>query len=144
MRLDFNAARFFYDPLVHYDASEKLGLALEHENELLETVPGWLEKSFFVEDEDVTVRQVRPYFRADGIRGKEGRTKMRRRQRKLLRIYTRRIMNQVNCQGEDIAKCLSKEGLFLQGEALPLNVYPFHFEKHVAKLLKKAKTAVAS
>jgi hypothetical protein len=144
MRLDFNGARFFYDPLAHYESHEKLGLALEHENELLEAVPGWLEKSFSVEGEDVTVRQVRPYFRADGVTGKEGRTKMKRRQRILLRIFTRRIMNQINCQGEDVAKCLGKEGLFFQGESLPLNVYPFHFEKHVAKLLKKAKAAIAS
>jgi hypothetical protein len=144
MRLDFNGARFFYDPLLHYESHEKLGLALEHENELLEAVPGWLEKSFSVEGEDVTIRQVRPYFRADGVTGKEGRTKTKRRQRILHRIYTRRIMNQINCQAQDVTKCLGKEGLFFQGESIPLNVYPFYFEKYVAKLLKKAKAAVAS
>ena len=141
LRLDFNAARFFYDPLLHYDHREKLGLALDHGNSLLETIPGWLEKSFAVEGESVTVRQIRPFFRAEGKRGKEGRAKKKKRQKKLSKTFSKLIMKQVNCSEDEIANCIGKAGLLLGGQSLPLNVYPFYFEKYVAKLLKKSKTA---
>jgi len=141
LRLDFNAARFFYDPLIHYDHHEKLGLAIDQGNSLLETIPGWLEKGFAVEGEDITVRQIRPYFRAEGKKGKVGRAKKKKRQKKLTKIFSKLIRKKVKCPKEDIEQCIGKEGLLLQGQALPLNVYPFYFEKYVAKFMKKSKTA---
>jgi len=140
MRLDFNAALYFFDPLLHYDHDEKRHLGIDRQNLLLETIPQRLEKTFA--GKSVTVRRIRPYFRADKATGKKKRLKKQKRRKELAGLFTKMATEAFGEGSDEFTKCLSSQGYAAEGEALKLNVYPFYFEKLACKLLGKARAAV--
>ena len=140
MRIDCNAALYFYDPLLHYEYDEKRHLGIDRENQLLEVIPKRLEKAF--EGEKTTVRDLRPYFRAAKAKGKKKAVKKEKRQRKLAKLFTKSTINGSRPEKEKFLKSLSRKGYEIKGESLRLNVYPFFFERWAKRLLKKARASV--
>jgi len=139
MRTDCNAAMFFYDPLLHYEHEEKLRLGIAANNRLLQKIPSHL-KSGFTGDDAVNVSQIRPYFRAASAKGPKKTEKIDRRQKKLAKLITKKIIEPLG--GNGLSNCLTKEGYAIEGEALKLNIYPFGFEQAAAELLEKARASV--
>ena len=139
MRVDCNAALFFYDPLLHYEYDEKRQLGIGRENSILEMIPKRLEGGF-TGDEKVTVRQIRPYFRAASAKGSKKQGKKNRRQKKLARLLAKKMIKHLG--GNGFSDCLTKEGYAIEGEALSLNVYPFAFEEWAGDLLARARASV--
>lgn len=139
-RIDYSPAVFFYDPLLHYSHTEKLAMGIDRDNSIPETIPRRLERGF--EGEQVTVEDVRKYFRADGAPDDKQRAKKRRRLGRLVKLYRKKIAKEFPEVRDELTKCLKKGGYNFTGEALNLNTYPFYFEEWIADLLEKAKKAI--
>ena len=139
MRVDCNAARYFFDPLLHYDYDEKPHFGIDRANELLDMIPRQLEKAF--EGKELKVGDIRPYFRAAKAKGSKKKEKKSRRRKKLKKLFARGFKKALNGNGNDFSKCFEKDGYSIEGEALKLNVYPFYFERLAGKMLKKAQKA---
>ena len=139
MRIDCNAAKYFFDPLLHYDFDEKPRFGIDRAHELFDMVPRRLEKAF--EGKELKVGDIRSFFRAAKSKGSKKREKKKRRQNKLTKLFRKSFKNAMNGNGNDFSKCFEKEGYSIEGESLKLNVYPCYFEKLAGKLLKKARNA---
>ena len=78
------------------------------------------------------VDKIRRYFRAIG---KEDDVR-RRRRRRLRSLYKKRMVEQFPDRKDQLKAWLSKRGVRLASERL--NLYPFHFERWVYDLMRKA------
>ncbi|RKY10889.1 MAG: hypothetical protein DRP65_05740 [Planctomycetota bacterium] len=143
-RIDYSPAVFFYDPLLHYSHGEKLAMGIDRDKSIPQTIPHRLKKGFESQGEQVTVEDVRRYFRAEGAPDDKKRAKKRRRLGRLAKLYRKKITKQFPEVADELVKCLKKSGYSFTGEALPLNTYPFYFEEWVAELLEKAKKAISA
>jgi hypothetical protein len=142
LRVDFSPAVFFADPFLHYSFEEKQDSLLYNKNALSERMPRHLEGYF--KGHDLTVRQIREYFRAAGVDKRIRSEKKKKRQRTLQKVFMKMIEKEFPRDGEDLKKALSREGCPLPGEPLRLNVYPFFFEKWVRDLFVQAGAATQS
>jgi hypothetical protein len=142
LRVDFSPAVFFADPFLHYSFEEKQNMLLNDRSVLGERLPRHLE-SYFT-GHDVTVRQIREYFRAAGVDASVRAAKKRKRQKKLQNVFTRVIEKQFADDSEELKRVFSREGCALPGEPLRLNAYPFFFEKWVRDLYRKAGAGTES
>ena len=129
-RVDFHPALFFYDPFIHYEHGEIERAGVDDEFELSDKIPKRFE-SFF-KKEDMNVDKVRHYFRAID-KPEEVRKK---RQRKLKRLYKKRIVKQFPDDKEQLKDLFSRRGIRLASEKM--NIYPLYFEDWVYKLAKRA------
>jgi hypothetical protein len=141
-RIDYSPAVFFYDPLLHYSHAEKLNMGIDRDNSIPVTIPQRLEKGF--EGEQVTIEQVREYFRAAGAPDDKKEARKKRRLKRLTKLYRKKIAKEFPEVKKELVKCLKKGGYSFTGEALHLNTYPFYFEEWIAQLLQKAKSAVCA
>jgi hypothetical protein len=135
MRLDYHAAVFFFDSFGHYPQEERPGLQLGGEHSLPEDIPERLVKWF--KEDDLTVAEVRRYFRAAGAPEEKRQAVKARRTEKLRSVLDIRIMEMAPGQEEQILPILSRTGLKVRGEILPVNVYPLFFEDWVADLMQR-------
>ena len=129
-RVDFHPALFFYDPFIHYEHGEIERAGVDEEFVLSDKIPKRLE-SFFKKD-DMNIDKIRQYFRAidnpEEVRKK--------RQRKLKRLYKKRIVKQFPDDKEQLKDLFSRKGIRLASEKM--NLYPLYFEDWVYKLAKRA------
>ncbi len=129
-RVDFHPAVFFYDPFIHYEHDEIELAGVDEEFVLSDKIPKRLE-SFFKKD-DMNIDKIRQYFRAID-KPEEVRKK---RQRKLKRLYKKRIVKQFPDDKEQLKALFSRRGIRLASEKM--NIYPLYFEDWVYKLAKRA------
>ena len=129
-RVDFHPALFFYDPFIHYEHGEIERAGVDEEFVLSDKIPKRLE-SFFKKD-DMNIDKIRQYFRAID-KPEEVRKK---RQRKLKRLYKKRIVKQFPDDKEQLKDLFSRRGIRLASEKM--NLYPLYFEDWVYKLAKRA------
>ena len=129
-RVDFHPALFFYDPFIHYEHGEIERAGVDEEFVLSDKIPKRLE-SFFKKD-DMNIDKIRQYFRAID-KPEEVRKK---RQRKLKRLYKKRIVKQFPDDKERLKDLFSRRGIRLASEKM--NLYPLYFEDWVYKLAKRA------
>ena len=129
-RVDFHPALFFYDPFIHYEHGEIERAGVDEEFVLSDKIPKRLE-SFFKKD-DMNIDKIRQYFRAID-KPEEVRKK---RQRKLKRLYKKRIVKQFPDDKEQLKDLFSRRGIRLASEKM--NIYPLYFEDWVYKLAKRA------
>ncbi|MHC5060219.1 MAG: hypothetical protein ACYTFK_03940 [Planctomycetota bacterium] len=141
-RIDYHPAVFFYDPLLHYSRAEKLAMGIDRDNSIQTAIPQRFEKGF--KGEQVTIEDVRKYFRAEGAADDKKKARKKRRLKRLAKLYRKKTVGQFPDFADRIAKCFEKQGCNFTGEALPLNTYPFYFEEWIADLLEKAKTAISA
>jgi hypothetical protein len=141
LRTDYSPAVFFVDPFLHYSFEEKQDALLFEHNVLPERIPRHLERYFT--DQNLTIRQIREYFRCAGVDEAARAEKKTKRHEKLQRIFARIIDKQFSQDKEDFTRALSYEGCPLPGEPLRLNAYPFFFEKWICDLYIKAAVAAA-
>ena len=129
-RVDFHPALFFYDPFIHYEHGEIERAGVDEEFVLSDKIPKRFE-SFFKKD-DMNIDKIRQYFRAID-KPEEVRKK---RQRKLKRLYKKRIVKQFPDDKEQLKDLFSRRGIRLASEKM--NLYPLYFEDWVYKLAKRA------
>lgn len=130
-RVDFHPAAFFYDPLLHYEFDEIERSGIDYEYVIPDKVPRRL-VPYFKQDPDMKVDKIRRYFRAIG---KEDDVR-RKRRRRLRSLYKKRMVEQFPDRKDQLKAWLSKRGVRLASERL--NLYPFHFERWVYDLMRKA------
>lgn len=143
-RVDFHPGAFFYDPFLHYSYEERVRLGLLSHFAIPEAVPERLDVGF--KEENLSVGQIRLYFRAAGASAGTRREKIARRQETLARLFLKRLQQAFpNGQGQssggsqDLADCLSEAGYRFGAEPLPLHIYPLYFEEWIGDLLIKAQ-----
>ena len=134
-RIDYHAAAFFFDPFTHYAHEERAGLRLEGPRALPEGIPGRLAKWF--KEGNLSVAEVRRYFRADSTPLAGRAAEKARRTDKLRRILEQRIAELAPGEEARLLPILSPAGLRVRAESLTLNVYPLFFEDRVAQLLAR-------
>jgi hypothetical protein len=134
-RIDFHAAVFFFDPFGHYPDEERPGLCLDGPHGLPDGVPKRLAKWF--KQDDLSVAEVRRYFRADSSRPALRQAAKARRTRKLRLVLEQRIAEVAPGEEHRLLPILSRTGLRVRGETLALNVYPLFFEDWVADLMRR-------
>ncbi len=130
-RVDFHPATFFYDPLLHYDFDEIERSGIDYEYVIPDKIPGRL-APYFRQDQEMNVDKIRRYFRAID-KDEDVRKKRRRR---LRRLYKKQLAERFPDRKDQIKAWFSKKGLSLASERL--NLYPFHFERWVYDLMRKA------
>ncbi|UCF13924.1 MAG: hypothetical protein JSW59_10965 [Phycisphaerales bacterium] len=130
-RVDFHPAAFFYDPLLHYEFDEIERSGIDYEYVIPDKIPRRL-APYFKQDPDMRVEKIRRYFRAIG---KEDDVRKKRR-RRLRNLYKKRMAEQFPDRKDQLRAWLSKKGVRLASERL--NLYPFHFERWVYDLMRKA------
>jgi len=130
-RVDYHPAVFFYDPFLHYEPDEIRHRAIDDEFILPDKLPRRL-APYFKGQNDVTVSNVRRFFRATG------RTEQVRKERlEILRgLYRERIAEQFPHHKDQLKAWLSRGGIRLASEKLHL--YPLFFEDWVYDLIEKA------
>ncbi|MFP4106937.1 MAG: hypothetical protein ACLFVU_12715 [Phycisphaerae bacterium] len=134
-RKDYNPGAFFYDPFLHYTHDERV-LGIDS-TAVRSKIPQRFADGF--KEEDVTVGQVRKYFRAEGAAPiKKDKTKARRTE-KLKRLYKARIAHAWPEQAPQLQGMLTYEGQQIRNENLRLNLYPLFFEDKAADLYESAK-----
>jgi len=129
-RVDFHPALFFYDPFIHYEHGEIELAGVDDEFKLSDKIPKRLE-SFF-KKEDMNIDKVRHYFRAID----KPEEVVKRRQRKLKKLFKKRIIKQFPEQEEQLKALFSRRGIRLASEKM--NLYPLYFEDWVYRLAKRA------
>ena len=134
-RIDFHAAVFFFDPFGHYPDEERLGLKLDGRHGLPQGIPKRLAKWF--KEEDLSVAEVRRYFRASSSPPALRQAAKVRRTRKLRAVLEERIAEMAPGEEHKLLPVLSRTGLNVQGETLAVNVYPLFFEDWVADLMRR-------
>jgi len=142
LRIDYSAAVFFHDPLMDYSPAEKAGMGVDGDNSLPEIIPEHLKDGF--KGQEPTISQIRSYFRAEATEKDQRAGKVKRRLTSLSRLYYRELGERFPEDADKLKAAMGRKGCKFTGEALSLNVYPFHFEQWAAKLLKKAKKAIIS
>lgn len=141
MRIDYNPAAFFFDPLIHYSADERRELQSLGCGEIPHKIPGpWTE---IFKAGVASIETVRAYFRASDVK----KVKRKRAMRYRLREWERSILSQAESdyphQTGGLTAALTRKGCRLSGESLRLYLYPFRFEKWLALLwdeVRKDKT----
>lgn len=134
-RIDYHPAVFFYDPFLHYTSEEKPVVALENATRLPEDVPRRLAGAF--RGGRATLEDVRRYFRAASEPANSRQRVMKRRQKKLTRLFNRRIGEEFPHHAERAQSWLSRAGYDVAGEVLRLHLYPLFFEDWVWELLSR-------
>ncbi|MFB3893781.1 MAG: hypothetical protein ACE15C_17345 [Phycisphaerae bacterium] len=133
-RLDYHAAVFFFDPFTHYPQDERLGLQLDALHGLPAGIPRRLAKWF---KRDISVAEVRRYFRAESAPPAQRQAKKAQRAEVLRQVLEKRIKEMAPGQEQRILPILSREGLRLPEETLAVNVYPLFFEDWIAELMQR-------
>jgi len=136
-RIDFHAAVFFFDPFGHYPHGDRPGLRLDGRHGLPRGIPKRLAKWF--KRDDLSVAEVRRYFRAASTSPARRQATKERRTHKLQKILRQRIAEITPDEGERLLPALSRTGLKVQGEALAVNVYPLFFEDWIAELMQRGR-----
>ncbi len=141
-RVDYHPAVFFYDPFIHYAPDERRRLGLDAADTAPTRIPERLAGAFAAGDEEEpTVRTVREYFRAAGVRPARRREAVARREHKLRALYRRRITEAFPHHAGEMATWLEPEGFALTDEVLRLHIYPLHFEHWVRHLMGRRQRA---
>jgi hypothetical protein len=135
-RLDYHPAVFFFDPFTHYTHEERTGLRLDGLHGLPQGLPTRLTKWF--KEDNLSVAEVRRYFRADASTQARRAAQKALRTEKLLKLLEARIAEIAPGEEERLMPLLSRTGLRVQQEVLALNVYPLFFEDWAADLLQRA------
>jgi len=129
-RTDYNAAVFFFDPFLHYEAGESDSF-MDEDFVLPTQLPRRLVQYF--PEAGVTVEYVRRYFRAS----EEGNEAVKKqRLRVLAALYMKQIEEQFGELKSRPRELLSKSGFQLANGQL--NLYPLFFEDWVHELMQKA------
>lgn len=139
LRINYSAAAFFGDPFLYYSIEEIQEMALSDPNYLPETVSRRFDKYF--EGDRPSVEKIRRYFRAANKQGDDKTREKKNRRKVLKRLFVKMVLDEFPDDREQILDALSREGLAVPGETLRCNVYPFHFEKRVLEVFKKAQAA---
>jgi hypothetical protein len=134
-RIDFHPAVFFFDPFGHYPHDERVGLQLDAQHGWPDGIPKRLAK-WFAQD-DLRVDEVRKYFRASSSLAAMRQAAKAKRTQKLRLMLEQRIAELAPGQEEQLLPILSKTGLKVQGETLPVNTYPLFFEDWVVELMQR-------
>ncbi len=135
-RQDFEPARFFYDPFLHYTSEERENLGIDHGSPLPVLMPKRLAKGF---KQKAFVAEVRRYFRAASVPEKKRQKAKERRQKKLAEFFRFRIAKAFPEDKHHLQAWLSKGGYGVEGEILRLHLYPLFFEDSVFELMNKAQ-----
>jgi hypothetical protein len=138
-RVDFHAGAFFFDPFLHYTHAEKSAAGVDPARGLPDAVPPRLAEAF--KEENLSVGQVRLYFRAAGVAAEKYQEKKAKRQRSLERFLRKRLAEAFGSEKPHFSGCFSKEGFRFEAEALELHVYPFFFEEWAGELYHQAQVA---
>ncbi|MHC4396819.1 MAG: hypothetical protein ACYS1A_14310 [Planctomycetota bacterium] len=139
IRINYSPAVFFGDPLLNYSFAERREMTIYRDDSQPARLPRRLEKYF--RGEDITVEQVRKYFRAANVEDKRRLETKKERQKVLERVYSKVIEEEFGEEKEQFTKALTKEGCAVPGESLRLNIYPVFFEDWVLDLIRKPKQA---
>ena len=134
-RIDYHASVFFFDPFGHYPHEERVGLALDGRHGLPEGIPRRLAKWF--KQDDLSVAEVRRYFRADSSPPAQRGAAKATRAEKLRAVLAERIAEMAPGRGESLLPILSRGGLKVLEESLRVNLYPLFFEDWVAELMRR-------
>jgi len=137
-RIDYHAAVFFFDPFGHYPQEERLGLQLDGRRGLPDGIPKRLARWF--KQDDLSVAEVRRYFRAHSSPPAERQMKKAQRIEILQRILLQRIGEMAPGREQRLLPVLSRTGLKVQEETLAVNIYPLFFEDWVADLMARSGT----
>jgi DNA-binding transcriptional MerR regulator len=157
-RIDYHAAVFFFDPFGHYPNEERVGLRLDGRHGLPDGIPRRLAKWF--KQDDLSVAEVRRYFRANSSPPAQREMKRAQRNEILQRMLMERIAemtqserayspsaNDAEVQSplpqaslSRLLPILSRQGLKVQNETLAVNLYPLFFEDWVADLMKRSES----
>ena len=131
LRIDYHPAVIFYDPFLHYEPNERQRRGIEDVFTLPDEVPRRF-RPYFQKTEDVSVSEIRRYFRAT-----HKSPDVKRERKKILRkLYKKRIGKQFSLPKDQLRSWLSKAGLRLATEKL--NLYPLYLEDWVSELVHKA------
>jgi hypothetical protein len=130
-RIDYHPAVFFYDPFLHYEPDEIQPQRIHEKLSLPDKIPKRL-VPYFTTGQDMTVDQVRRFFRA------AGKSEHVRNERLtiLKALYEKRVAEQFPHHRDQLKPWLSREGIRVATERLHL--YPLFFEDWVYYLMKKA------
>jgi hypothetical protein len=134
-RIDYHPAVFFFDPFGHFPHEERMGLQLDGHYGLPEGIPKRLAKWF--KQDNLSVAEVRRYFRADPTPPDLRQAAKARRTEKLRLVLQQRIAEMAPGREQRLLPILSRTGLKVQEETLAVNVYPLFFEDWVAELMRR-------
>lgn len=135
-RTDYHATAFFYDPFLHYANNEDPSGGIDGGYEIPDHIPRQLAK--MIKEDDMTLANVRRYFRAGSVRSARREKSKARREQKLIKIFRKRIAKAFPDETNGLDRWFSKEGLGISGEALKLHLYPLFFEDWAFRLLRAA------
>jgi hypothetical protein len=140
LRQDFHPAAFFFDPFIHYEQLDGVWTGgLEQVVAVPTQVPQRFAESF--SGPKVDVREIRRYFRAEALAGTSKLQAKQRRQEKLARLFEHRLLKTFPEEAGRVEQWFSREGRRLEGEALPLHLYPMHFEDILVDCLRETRPA---
>jgi len=136
-RKDYQPAVFFYDPFIHYTKDERHAVGIDQNGRLPQAVPKRLANRF--RPKNPTVQEIRRYFRGASAPPEQRQQVKQERQKKLARLYEKRIAEEFPHHKDKAACWLRREGCSLAGESLKLHLYPLFFEDWVFELMEKAR-----
>jgi len=133
-RVDYHASIFFFDPFGHYPQEERVRLQLDGRHDMPEGIPKRLVKWF--KQDNLGVAEVRRYFRACASPPAQRQTVKSDRIEKLRLILENRIAEIAPGQEQRLVPILSRLGLKVAGETLPVHLYPLFFEDLIASFMR--------
>jgi hypothetical protein len=136
-RIDYSPVTFYFDPFIHFRRAERMELYSEKIERCFERIPSGMGRVF--KEPVSNLSKVRAYFRASTPNVRGSSAVKHAREEKLKRVMTKMIRERFPSQKKDLLAAMSKDGCPLDGETLPLNVYPFFFEERISDLLIKAR-----
>ena len=134
-RIDYHASIFFFDPFMHYPQEERVRLQLDGRHDMPNGIPMRLAKWF--KQDNLGVAEVRRYFRACASPPAQRQTVKANRTEKFRFILENRIAEMPPGQEQRLEYLLSRDGLKIGGETLPVHIYPLFFEDLVADLMRR-------
>jgi len=137
-RIDYSAAAFFYDPLLHYTPDERTLAGVDHNNSLPRALPKRLAKAF--PDDSLDVPDLRSYFRGASAELDRKEDVKHRRLAKLTKLYRQRVKKAFRDRSGGLSDLLSYEGHAIDDEILRLHTYPCFFEDWIFDLLRRIES----
>lgn len=137
-RADYLPAMYFFDPFLHYTPAELPPASALDSNLTIPTcLPQRLAGEF--KEDDITVGDIRKFFRAATVRYERKQAARERRSHQLVELLTKRICEQFDQPEEVVNSWITPAGYSVSGEPLRLHIYPLFFEDWAVELFLAAK-----